>query len=69
MITNKEQTWYQSSFKEENTILDDLWFKLSISVTVNENDGLLKLSGIGDEDRAIVRQHFGECGVWFVEIM
>lgn len=68
MTTNVNQTMYKSSYKEENTILDDVWCKCSNVVTVRIEDGLLVLDNVTDEDRPIIKKALAEAGCILIEI-
>lgn len=68
MTTNVNQTMYKSSYKEENTILDDVWCKCSNAVTVRIEDGLLVLDNVTDEDRPIIKKALAEAGCILIEI-
>jgi hypothetical protein len=70
MQTNKAQTFYKSSFKEENAILDELWFKCSSIVKISVDDnGLLELSNVTDVDRPIIKKGLAAAGCYLIEIV
>ena len=70
MKTNKAQTMYKASFKEENAILDELWFKCSSIVKVSvDSNGLLELSNVTDVDRPIIKKGLAAAGCYLTEIV
>jgi hypothetical protein len=69
MQTNKQQTMYKASWKEENTILDKLWCQCSNAVTVRMDGELLVLDNVTDVDRPIVKKALAEAGCFFIEIV
>lgn len=70
MKTNKAQTMYKASWKEENAILDALWFACSDMVVVNvDNDGLLELSNVTDVDRQVIKKGLAAAGCYLIEII
>lgn len=68
MQTNKAQTMYKASCKEENKILDNLWCQCSNAVTVRMDGDLLVLDNVTDEDRPIVQKALAEAGCGLIEI-
>lgn len=68
MQTNKAQTMYKASWKEENKILDNLWCQCSDAVTVRMDGELLVLDNVGDEDRPIVKKALAEAGYYLIKI-
>lgn len=70
MQTNKQQTMYKASWKEENIILDALWFECSDMVVVNVDDnGLLELSNVTEVDRQIIKKGLAAAGCYLIEII
>lgn len=69
MQTNKAQTMYKASWKEENPILDEAWFKCSNRVKVSMENGLAVLDNIDDDDRPIVKKLLAEAGCDLIEII
>jgi hypothetical protein len=69
MQTNKQQTMYKASWKEENTILDNLWCQCSNAVTVRMDGELLVLDNVTDVDRPIVKKALAEAGCFLIKII
>ena len=69
MQTNKAQTFYKASWKEENKIVDDLWCQCSDAVTVRMDGELLVLDNVTDVDRPIVKKALAEAGCGLIEII
>ena len=68
--TNKTQTMYKASFKEENYILDAVWFECSSIVKVSiDSNGFLELSNITDIDRPIIQKALAEAGRGLIEVI
>lgn len=69
MQTNKAQTMYKASCKEENKIVDDLWCQCSNAVTVRIDGEFLVLDNVTDADRPIVKQALVDAGCYLIEIV
>lgn len=69
MQTNKAQTMYKASLKEENRILDSLWCQCSDAVTVRMDGDLLVLDNVTDVDRQIVKKALAAAGCGLIEII
>ena len=68
MHTNKQQTFYKASWKEENKILDNLWCQCSNAVTVRMDGELLVLDNVTDVDRLIIKKALAEAGCALIKI-
>lgn len=61
---------YKASFKEENYILDAVWFECSSIVKVSiDSNGFLELSNITDIDRPIIQKALAEAGRGLIEVI
>jgi hypothetical protein len=69
MQTNKAQTMYKASWKEENKILDNIWCQCSDAVTVRMDGEVLVLDNVTDVDRPIVKKALAAAGCDFIEII
>lgn len=69
MKTNLAQTMYKASWKEENTILDNLWCQCSDAVIVRMDGELLVLDNVTDVDRPIIKKALAEAGCSLIEIV
>ena len=69
MKTNKAQTMYKASWKEENAILDNLWCQCSDAVNVRMDGELLVLDNVTDVDRPIVKKALADAGCDLIEIV